>query len=78
LLLGYIVLSAAVAAALAAVELKDLNRAVLALAAMSVLVALAHYLAGAWLLAVFQLSVYGGAVTMLMLAAVHSGGERGE
>jgi NADH:ubiquinone oxidoreductase subunit 6 (subunit J) len=78
LLLSYIVLSAAVAAALAAVELKDLNRAVLALAAMSVLVALAHYLAGAWLLAVFQLSVYGGAVTMLMLAAVHSGGERGE
>jgi NADH:ubiquinone oxidoreductase subunit 6 (subunit J) len=78
LLLSHIVLSAAVAAALAAVELKDLNRAVLALAAMSVLVALAHYLAGAWLLAVFQLSVYGGAVTMLMLAAVHSGGERGE
>ena len=78
MLLGYIVLSAAIAAALAAVELKDLNRAVLALAAMSVLVALAHYLAGAWLLAVFQLSVYGGAVTMLMLAAVHSGGERGE
>jgi NADH:ubiquinone oxidoreductase subunit 6 (subunit J) len=78
LLLSYIVLSAAVAAALAAVELKDLNRAVLALAAMSVLVALAHYLAGAWLLAVFRLSVYGGAVTMLMLAAVHSGGERGE
>jgi len=78
LLLSYVTLAAAVVAALVAVELKDLNRAVLALAAMSVLVALAHYLAGAWLLAVFQLSVYGGAVTMLMLSAVHSGGERGE
>lgn len=78
MLLSYALLSAAVAAAIIAVELKDLNRAVLALAAMSVLIALSHYLVGAWLIAVFQLSVYGGAVTMLMLSVVHSGGERGE
>ncbi|MEM0235993.1 MAG: hypothetical protein QW628_11800 [Thermofilum sp.] len=53
-------------------------RAVLALAAMSVMVAIAHYLAGAWLLAVFQLSVYGGAMTALMLSVLHTGGESGE
>lgn len=78
MMLSFVVLLAAVAAAVVAVELRDLRRAVLALAVMSTLVALAHYLAGAWLLAVFQLSVYGGAVTVLMLYAIHVGGEQSE
>ena len=72
------VLILAVAAAMLAVELRDLNRAILAFAAMSALVAVAFYLAGASLVAVFQLSIYAGAVSILMLAALHSGGERGE
>lgn len=73
-----LVLASCVMAAIIAVEAKDLVRAVLALAAMSVMIAVAHYLAGAWLLAVFQLSVYGGAMTALMLAVLHTGGERSE
>ncbi|MEM0023619.1 MAG: hypothetical protein QW407_01760 [Thermofilaceae archaeon] len=74
----WLVLAASIAAAVIAVEVKNLVRAVLALAAMSVMVAIAHYLAGAWLLAVFQLSVYGGAMTALMLSVLHTGGESGE
>lgn len=77
-MLVWLVLASCVAAAVIAVEAKNLMRAVLALAAMSVMVAVAHYLAGAWLLAVFQLSVYGGAMTALMLSVLHTGGERGE
>ena len=71
------ILAAAVVAALIAVESKNLERAALALATASGLIALAYYLAGAWLLAVFQLSVYAGAVTMLLLSVLHLGGERG-
>lgn len=74
----WLVLASCVVAAIIAVETENLVRAVLALAAMSVMVAVAHYLAGAWLLAVFQLSVYGGAMTALMLSVLHTGGERGE
>lgn len=77
-MLTWVILAAAVVTSLIAVELEDLNRSVLALAAMSTLVAVAHYLTGAWLLAVFQLSVYGGAVTMLLLSVVHTRGERNE
>lgn len=72
------ILAAAVVAAVAAVELRDLNRAILAFASMSILVAIAFYAAGAWILAAFQLAVYAGAVSILMLAALHAGGERGE
>ncbi len=72
------ILAAAVVAALLAVELKDLEKAIIALAVMSALVALAHYVAGARLLAVFQLSVYAGAITMLTLSVLHLGGERAE
>lgn len=78
MILIWLVLASCVVAAAIAVEAKDLFRAVLALAAMSVVIAVAHYLAGAWLLAVFQLSVYGGAMTALMLAVLHTGGERVE
>lgn len=77
-MLSWLVLASCIVAAIIAVEAKNLVRAVLALAAMSIMVAVAHYLAGAWLLAVFQLSVYGGAMTALMLAVLHTGGERGE
>lgn len=78
MMLVWLTLASSIVAALAAVEIRELNRAVLALAAMSILVAAAHYLAGAWLLAVFQLSVYGGAMTALMLSVIHTGGERSE
>ena len=77
-MLIWLLLAGSIVAALVAVESRDLIRAILALAAMSSLVALAHYVAGAWLLAVFQLSVYAGAMTALMLSVVHTGGERGE
>jgi NADH:ubiquinone oxidoreductase subunit 6 (subunit J) len=72
------VLLAAIASALVAVELRDLPRAVLAFALMSALVAAALYLAGAHVLAVFQLAIYAGAVSILMLAALHAGEEREE
>ncbi|RLF03115.1 MAG: hypothetical protein DRK00_09170 [Thermoprotei archaeon] len=77
-MLDVAVLVAAIATAIAAVELKRLPHAILAFAIMSILVAVAFYMAGARLLAVFQLAIYAGAVSILMLATLHAGEERGE
>jgi len=70
------VLAAAVAAAVAAVELKRLTHAILALALMNALVAAAFYIAGAHLLSAFQFTIYTGALSILMLAMLHAGEER--
>ncbi|MBS7645952.1 MAG: hydrogenase subunit MbhD domain-containing protein [Candidatus Bathyarchaeia archaeon] len=57
--------------------LRELNRAIAAFAAFSVALSASFYLVGAPYVAVFQLLVYAGAVTVLFLAALHTlgGGE---
>jgi NADH-quinone oxidoreductase subunit J len=55
-----------------AATVKDLTRSVIAFAAMNILVAVMFYILGAPYVAVFQLLVYAGAVTVLFLAALHT------
>ncbi|MEM2122552.1 MAG: hydrogenase subunit MbhD domain-containing protein [Candidatus Bathyarchaeia archaeon] len=59
------------------ISLRELNRAIAAFAAFSVTLSAAFYAVGAPYVAVFQLLVYAGAVTVLFLAALHTlgGGE---
>lgn len=63
--------------AVLSVSLRELNRAIAAFAAFSVTLSAVFYLVGAPYVAVFQLLVYAGAVTVLFLAALHTlgGGE---
>jgi len=76
-MLQILLLSLAAVLAVAAVELKNLNRAILAFSAMSISLAAVFYMVGAHILAVFQVMVYGGAVTVLMLSVLHTGEESG-
>ncbi|RLE73473.1 MAG: hypothetical protein DRJ37_00025 [Thermoprotei archaeon] len=65
--------------ALVAVEVKDLFKSILAFTIMNVFLSVIYYLIGAPYVAVFQLSVYAGGVTVLLLAFMHvRGGEEGE
>ncbi|MCD6535701.1 MAG: NADH-quinone oxidoreductase subunit J [Thaumarchaeota archaeon] len=64
--------------AILAVELRDLLKAILAFTGVSIVLSAIFYLLGAPYLAVFQLLIYAGAVTVLFLAALHAGEERGE
>jgi len=72
-----VLLACTVILAMLAVEFKNLNRAILAFSAMSISLAVIFYMAGAYILSIFQITVFGGAVTVLMLAALHVGGESG-
>lgn len=56
--------------AVLAIELPDLLHAILALAGLSIGIAVLFWLLGAPYVAVFQLIVYGGAVIVLFVAAV--------
>ena len=71
-----LILSAIVFAGLS-ISLRELNRAIAAFAAFSVTLSATFYVVGAPYVAVFQLLVYAGAVTVLFLAALHTlgGGE---
>ncbi|RLE64379.1 MAG: hypothetical protein DRJ38_05690 [Thermoprotei archaeon] len=65
--------------ALVAVEVKDLFKSILAFTIMNVFLSVIYYLIGAPYVAVFQLSVYAGGVTVLLLAFMHvRSGEEGE
>ncbi|MCD6457541.1 MAG: hypothetical protein J7K82_01700 [Thermoproteales archaeon] len=65
--------------ALLAVEIKDLFKSILAFTIMNVFISAVFYLIGAPYVAVFQLSVYAGGVTVLLLAFMHvRGGEESE
>ncbi|MEM2897009.1 MAG: NADH-quinone oxidoreductase subunit J [Candidatus Bathyarchaeia archaeon] len=64
-----------------AIELDDIVKAIVAFSVMSVFLAMIFYILGAPYVAVFQLLIYAGAVTVLLLAAIHTmrkGGERNE
>jgi len=65
--------------ALLADEIKDLFKSILAFTIMNVFISAVFYLIGAPYVAVFQLSVYAGGVTVLLLAFMHvRGGEESE
>ncbi|MEM0328935.1 MAG: NADH-quinone oxidoreductase subunit J [Nitrososphaerota archaeon] len=64
--------------AIMAAELKDMMKAVLAFMCANITMAAIFYLLGAPYLSVFQLLVYAGAVTILLLATIHAGEERGD
>ncbi|MCD6591745.1 MAG: NADH-quinone oxidoreductase subunit J [Thaumarchaeota archaeon] len=61
-----------------AVELKDMLKAILSFTVANVFLSAILYLLGAHYLAVFQLLIYAGAVTILFLATIHAGEERGD
>ncbi len=77
-MLGYALLAATMGLALLTVLTKSLFRATLLFALVNVCVAGLMYLAGAPYVAAFQLLVYAGAVTVLMLAVVYFVEEREE
>jgi NADH-quinone oxidoreductase subunit J len=61
-----------------AAELKDMMKAILAFMCANIAMAAIFYLLGAPYLSVFQLLIYAGAVTILLLATIHAGEERGD
>ena len=76
-IINWIVILLAIIFAVLTITIKNLNRAISAFAVFSVVLSVAFYLLGAPYVAVFQLLVFTGAVTVLFLAALHTveGGE---
>ena len=62
----------AVLAAILAVEAKELIRSVIAFLIMCVFVAIIYYAMGAVYASVFQLLIYAGAVSVLLVVTVHT------
>ncbi len=61
-----------------AVELKSMLKAILAFMGANITMSMIFYLLGAPYLAVFQLLIYAGAITILLIATIHAGEERGD
>ena len=61
-----------VLAAILAVEAKDLIRSIIAFLIMCIFVAIIYYAMGAVYASVFQLLIYAGAVSVLLLVTVHT------
>ncbi|MCS7363815.1 MAG: NADH-quinone oxidoreductase subunit J [archaeon GB-1867-035] len=66
LLLGILI----VAFAVLAIEIKNITHAILSLCAFSIIIAIAFILLNAPYVAVFQLAIYAGAVTVLFLITI--------
>jgi NADH:ubiquinone oxidoreductase subunit 6 (subunit J) len=62
----------AVLAAILAVEAKELIRSIIAFLIMCVFVAIIYYAMGAVYASVFQLLIYAGAVSVLLIVTVHT------
>lgn len=61
-----------VLAAILAVEAKDLIRSIIAFLIMCIFVAIIYYAMGAVYASVFQLLIYAGAVSVLLIVTVHT------
>jgi len=61
-----------VLAAILAVEAKDLIRSIMAFLIMCIFVAIIYYAMGAVYASVFQLLIYAGAVSVLLIVTVHT------
>jgi NADH:ubiquinone oxidoreductase subunit 6 (subunit J) len=59
-------------AAILAVEAKDLIRSIMAFLIMCIFVAIIYYAMGAIYASVFQLLIYAGAVSVLLIVTVHT------
>ena len=69
----------ALVSAILAIKMRELNRAIASFAIFNVVFAVIFFILGAPYAAAFQLLVYGGAVTVLFLAALHTlGGAESE
>lgn len=73
----FILLAVALFFSILAAEFRDLLKAILAFMALNIVISAIFYLLGAPYLAVFQLLIYAGAVTILLLATIHAGEEKG-
>jgi len=78
LTLHIVLVALTLAFAVLAIELKDMLKAILSFTLVNVFLAAILYALGALYLAVFQLLIYAGAVTILLLATIHAGEERGD
>jgi NADH-quinone oxidoreductase subunit J len=67
-----LVVLVSIVAALIAVEVKDILRALIGFVILSISLSIAFYLLGAPYVSVFQLAIYAGAVVVLFLTALHT------
>jgi NADH-quinone oxidoreductase subunit J len=74
-IIDYLLIILAITFSILATQYKELNRAIAFFAAANVIIAIIFYVLGAFYIAVFQLLVYAGAVTVLFLTALHTLGE---
>ncbi|MBS7657579.1 MAG: NADH-quinone oxidoreductase subunit J [Candidatus Bathyarchaeia archaeon] len=78
-IIDYLLIILAIAFSILATQYKELNRAIGFFAVTNVIISIIFYILGAPYIAVFQLLVYAGAVTVLFLTALHTlGGEANE
>ena len=68
----YILIAVTIAMALITVKVRDLTRAIASFAVFNVSISIIYYVLGAPFVAVFQLLVYAGAVTVLFLVTLHT------
>ncbi len=73
-MIGVVALAIACALAVYAILARDMLRAILAFAGSAAALSAAMFAAGASYAAVFQLLIYSGAVSVLFLAILHTGG----
>jgi NADH-quinone oxidoreductase subunit J len=70
--LQYVLIAVTVASAMATIAVRELTRAVALFAVFNVSISMIYYLLGAPFVAVFQLLIYAGAVTVLFLVTLHT------
>jgi len=70
----YIFSILAIIFAVICIEIKDLLKVILTFMILNILISIVFYLIGAPYVAVFQLSVYAGGITVLLLAFMHTAG----
>jgi NADH-quinone oxidoreductase subunit J len=71
-IIDYLLVILAVIFSILATQYKELNRAIAFFAVANVVISVIFYILGAPYIAVFQLLVYAGAVTVLFLTALHT------
>jgi NADH-quinone oxidoreductase subunit J len=67
-----LVVLVSIVAALIAVEVKDILRALIGFVILSISLSIVFYLLGAPYVSVFQLAIYAGAVVVLFVTALHT------
>ncbi len=72
ILVHILVVLVSIVAALIAVEVEDILRALIGFVILSISLSIAFYLLGAPYVSVFQLAIYAGAVVVLFLTALHT------